>query len=222
MLSHFAYSRALTGRRQFEDGMAEELRFHIDLHRGVVGSGVPEEAARRARVEFGGVEGEDECREARGLRLFDELRQTCVRRPPLRKSPGFTATALALALCLGANLTIFAVVNAILLRPLPFQAADRLGVCNTYPKAGVPTMASITVCGGAARCSVHRWRSTGSAIIGDAGSTEREYVTQVSSDFFSTLAVGPVGLEPSPRRMTPSVDRVAILSDGYWRRHFNA
>jgi len=53
----------------------------------------------------------------------------------MRKSPGFTATALAtLALCLGANLTIFAVVDAILLRPLPFPDADRLvRVFNTYP-----------------------------------------------------------------------------------------
>ncbi|HXT30843.1 MAG TPA: hypothetical protein VN716_16220, partial [Vicinamibacterales bacterium] len=58
----------------------------------------------------------------------------------LRRSPGFTATAMAtLALCLGANLAVFAVVNAVLLRPLPFPAADRLvRVYNTYPKAGVP------------------------------------------------------------------------------------
>jgi hypothetical protein len=57
----------------------------------------------------------------------------------MRKTPGFTATALAtLALCLGANLTIFAVVDSILLRPLPFPDADRLvRIFNTYPKAAV-------------------------------------------------------------------------------------
>src|ERR1700730_7072843 len=57
----------------------------------------------------------------------------------LRKAPAFTVTALAtVAICLGANLAIFAVINSILLRPLPFPDADRLvTIYNTYPKAGV-------------------------------------------------------------------------------------
>jgi hypothetical protein len=57
----------------------------------------------------------------------------------LRKAPGFTVTALAtIAICLGANLAIFAVINSILLRPLPFPNADRLvTIYNTYPNAGV-------------------------------------------------------------------------------------
>jgi hypothetical protein len=56
----------------------------------------------------------------------------------LRKSPGFTFTALAtVAICLGANLAIFAVIDSILLRPLPFPESDRLVIFNTYPKAGV-------------------------------------------------------------------------------------
>src|SRR5438477_11155924 len=57
----------------------------------------------------------------------------------LRKAPAFTLTALAtIAICLGANLAIFAVINSILLRPLPFPDADRLvSIYNTYPKAGV-------------------------------------------------------------------------------------
>src|SRR6266550_3058648 len=57
----------------------------------------------------------------------------------LRKAPAFTITALAtVAICLGANLAIFAVINSILLRPLPFPQSDRLvTIYNTYPKAGV-------------------------------------------------------------------------------------
>src|SRR6187200_2467621 len=57
----------------------------------------------------------------------------------LRKSPAFALTALAtIAICLGANLAIFAVINSILLRPLPFPNADRLvTIYNTYPNAGV-------------------------------------------------------------------------------------
>ena len=139
--------RVLTRRRTFEDGMTEELRFHIEQYAGdLVRSGMPpEEAARRARIEFGGIEGiREDCREARGLGLFDEVRRD-VRHAfrSLRKTPGFTATALlTLALCIGANLTIFAAIDAILLRPLPFPEADRLvTLFNTYPKAGVIGMA---------------------------------------------------------------------------------
>ena len=57
----------------------------------------------------------------------------------LRQSPAFAVTALAtVAICLGANLSIFAVINSILLRPLPFPQSDRLvTIFNTYPKAGV-------------------------------------------------------------------------------------
>src|SRR2546423_14821424 len=57
----------------------------------------------------------------------------------LRKAPGFTATALATtAICLGANLAIFAVINSVLLRPLPFPNADRLASpFNRFTEAGV-------------------------------------------------------------------------------------
>src|SRR4026209_1662114 len=57
----------------------------------------------------------------------------------LRKAPGFTITALAtVAICLGANLAIFAVIDSVLLKPLPFTHADRLvSISNTYPNASV-------------------------------------------------------------------------------------
>ena len=57
----------------------------------------------------------------------------------LRNSPSFTATTLAtVAICLGANLAMFALIDTILLRPLPFPDSERLvTIFNTYPKAGV-------------------------------------------------------------------------------------
>ena len=108
-------------------------------------SGMPrEEACRRARIEFGGVNSvKEDCRQARGLHPFDELqRELRYASRLLRKTPAFTAAALlTLALCLGANLTIFAVIDAILLRPLPFPDSGRLvTVFNTYPKAAWTAM----------------------------------------------------------------------------------
>src|ERR1700719_3691599 len=135
--------RVLTRRREFEDGMTEELRFHIEQYADdLARSGMsPEKAARQARIEFGSLDSvKGDCREERGLHLFDEFRrELSYAARLLRKTPGFTATALlTLAVCFGANLTIFAVIDSVLLRPLPFPAADRLvTIFNTYPKAGV-------------------------------------------------------------------------------------
>jgi hypothetical protein len=226
--------RVLTSRRDFEEGMAEELRFHIQQYADdLVRSGVaPEEAQRRARMEFGGLNSvKGDCREARGVSLFDELeRELRYAVRLLRKSPGFTITALlTLALCFGANLTIFAAIDSILLRPLPFPEANRLvTIFNTYPKAGVdrdgasltnyyerrghiPAFSSI---------SIYRF---GMAIAGEPGSTKREQITQISPDFFTTLGVGPaIGRPFTEQETTYKTDGVAILSDAYWRQQFHA
>ena len=226
--------RALTSRRDFEAGMAEELRFHIGQYTDdLVRSGMPrEQAGRRARIEFGGVTRvEGECREARGLYPFDELeRELRYSVRLLRKAPGFTATALlTLALCLGANLTIFAVIDAILLRPLPFPDPGRLvTVFNTYPRAGVERDgASITNyyerrgrIPAFNSLSIYRY---GTAIVGEAGSAEREPVTDVSPDFFKTVGAGRVmGRTFTDAETTYQTDDVVILTDEYWRQHCNA
>ena len=160
---------ALAGRRRFEAGMADELRFHLEQYaEELTRAGVPaEEAARRARLEFGSLDNvKDDCREARGLRLFDDLGRDLRHAVRLLvRTPAFTVSAAAtIALCLAANLAIFAFVDAILLRPLPFPHSDRLvRVYNTYPKAGVTDDgASVTNYyerrDGSRRC--RRWRST--------------------------------------------------------------
>ncbi|HEY3937844.1 MAG TPA: ADOP family duplicated permease [Bryobacteraceae bacterium] len=226
--------RALKSRRDFERGMSDELRFHIEQYTAdLVRSGVsPQAAARRARIEFGGLASVQEgCREARGLHPFDELaRQLRYAARLLRKTPGFTITAfITLAVCLGANLTIFAMVDSILLRPLPFPAAGRLvTMYNTYPKAGVdrdgssitnyyerrgriPAFSSL---------SIYRYDT---AIVGDSGSTEREQITRVSPEFFRTLGIGPaIGRSFTEAETSYQNDRVVILTNADWRRYFLA
>lgn len=85
--------RVLLYRRDFETGMAEELRFHIEQYTNdLVRSGIsPEEAGRRARIEFGGFNAvQGGCREARGLFIFDELgRELRYAVRLLWKTPGF-------------------------------------------------------------------------------------------------------------------------------------
>jgi predicted permease len=214
--------------------MTEELRFHIEQYTDdLMRSGIsPQEAARRARIEFGSMNSVQEgCREARGLHVFDELlRQLRHAARLLRKTPRFTVTALVtLAVCLGANLTIFAVIDSILLRALPFPAADRLvTVYNTYPKAGVDRDGSSITnyyerrgrIPAFAAIAIYRY---GTAILGEAGSTEREQIARVSPEFFSTLGADPVmGRSFTDEETSFQTDKVVVLTDAYWRQHFNA
>jgi putative ABC transport system permease protein len=229
-----SFFRVLTRRRDFEDGMTEELRFHIEHYTDeLIRSGVsPEKAARLAERELGSlINIKGDCREAFGVHLFDEFRRELTYAARLlRKTPGFTATALlTLAVCFGANLTIFAVIDSVLLRPLPFPEPARLvTIFNTYPKAGVdrdgssltnyyerrgriPAFASLSI------------YSYGTEIIGEPGSTERAPTMRVSPDFFSTLALGPaIGRPFTDDETTSDTDHVAILSDTFWRQQYNA
>ncbi len=226
--------RLLFARRTFEDSMTDELRFHMEQYaEDLMRSGISrEEAKRRARIELGGVNSlKEECREARGLHIFDELgRQLAYAARLLRKSRGFTITALlTLAVCLGANLTIFAVVDCVLLRPLPFPDADRIvTLYNTYPKAGVERDGSSLTNYYERRGHIAAFRSVsiyryGTAIVGDTGFTNREQITQVSPEFFATLGRGPaLGHAFSEAETTYQTDKVAVLTDTFWRQHFNS
>jgi predicted permease len=229
-----SFFRVLKSRDDFERGMSEELRFHVEQYTSdLVRAGVsPQEAARRARIEFGGLNStQEECREARGLQPFDELRrQLSHAGRTLRKTPRFTATALlTLAVCIGVNLTIFAVMDSILLRPLPFPAPDRLvTIFNTYPKAGVLRDGSSTTNYYERRGRVPAFSdlaiySEGMSTVGEPGATERVPFLRVSPEFFSTLGVYPViGRSFTEAEMTTAADKVVILSDSYWRRNLNA
>src|SRR4026207_2104809 len=117
----------------------------------------------------------------------------------LRHAPAFTVTALAtIAICLGANLAMFAVIDAILLRPLPFPQSDRLvAIFNTYPNAGVERDGSSLTNYYERRGNIPAFSSLsiyrdGTEVVGETGSTQQERVMRVSPDFFTTLGAGPM------------------------------
>jgi predicted permease len=128
-----------TMRRRMESEMDAELRFHLESYaEDLINSGASrQEALRRARVEFGGIErAKEECREARGASLFDSIHQDLrYGLRTLRKSPGFTAVAvLTVALGIGVNTAIFTAFDALVLRPRPVKDPDSLAaVFRTTP-----------------------------------------------------------------------------------------
>lgn len=220
------------GRRgRLEREMAEELAGHLDARAAdLEGGGMPAaEARRQARLELGSVDTiRQDCRASLGLRLVDAMGQDV--RYALRglaKSRGFAAAAIAtLAICVGANLAIFAVVDAVLLRALPFPAAERLvEIYNTYPRANVlDDGSSITNyyerrarVAAFEQLSIYRERS---AIVGETGAAEREPVSYVSADFFDTLGVS-MALGTAPAEAAAPGGPVVVTS-GYWRQQLAA
>lgn len=148
----------------------------------------------------------------------------------LTKKPGFTAAALiALALGIGANTAIFSVVNAILLRPLAYNAPDRI---VAFWENNLPNDIKKESTSGPnftdwkdqaesfeAMAAFHRT----SAILSGDSEPERIQGSAVTDGFFSVLKVDPaLGRVFLPDEMQPGKNRVVILSDGMWRRRFGS
>lgn len=148
----------------------------------------------------------------------------------LAKSPGFTMVAvLTLALCLGANLAIFAVVDGVLLRPLPFPEPARLvALYNLYPKLEAGRSGSSLPNLYTRRGKIDAFASVAgykhdAVTVGEGGGAGRAEILRVSPEFFETLGVPPlVGRSFTEEEMTFRTHHVAILSQAYWREHFDA
>jgi predicted permease len=147
----------------------------------------------------------------------------------LGKAPAFTVTALAtVAICMGANLAIFAVINSILLRPLPFPQSDRLvTIFNTYPKAGVENDGSSITNYYERRGNIPAFESLSmymerAETVGDPGSMQQEEIVRISPEFFTTLGVKPaIGRNFTDKETDPHTN-VIILTDEFWRERFNS
>ena len=131
--------RALFRGRALDHELDDELQWHLEqaidanLARGMT----PEAARRAALLAMGGVQQrKEECRDRRRLRLVEECEQDvgyAVR--SLSRAPAFTLAAIAtLTLGIGASVAVFAVVNGVLLRPLPFPEPDRLYLVALSPR----------------------------------------------------------------------------------------
>jgi putative ABC transport system permease protein len=217
-------------RRHHEEELDAELRSHLEmavqdrLERGET----LEEAEAAVRREFGNVGLIKEVtREMWGVAWLEQLLQD-IRYGLrfLRRGPGFTAVAVVtLALGIGASTAIFSAVNPILFEPLPYPHADRVMMIWDFGPDG----SRLYVTFGTYRELVERshsfdalavmrpWQPT---MTGPA-EPERLDGQRVSASYFRALGVPPVlgrDFDPSDDQLNGS--KVAIISDGLWRRRF--
>src|SRR5436309_13951980 len=191
-----------------------------------------EEARRQARLELGGVEQvKEQVREIRAGHLLEMLGcDVHYAARMMRRSPGFTTTAvLTLALGIGANTAVFSVVNAVLLRPLPYPDSDRLvQMWSTNPRANRWGMWT-------AYPRFEDWRRENTVF--EEMATARTWVISIkggdhpeslfgvitSSQIFQLLRVQPMlGRGFLPEEDQPGHDHVIILSYGLWQRRFGS
>lgn len=217
-------------RSRMEEQLEKELRFHLDQHENllIARGHSPTEARREARLALGGPEQvKEKCRDARGARWAEELLQdTIYALRTFRQKPGFVATTLLiLGLGIGATTIMFAVVNSVLLRPLPFPEPDRLIILHGFMKDlgefwgfSYPNFKdlhqetrSIRIAG---------WTGS-SGTISAPGSPAHVEGRQISAELFPVLGVVPFcghGFRADEDR--PGATSVAIISYDLWQRRF--
>jgi predicted permease len=224
--------RSLARRERVERELLRELRFHLEqetednIARGMT----PEEARTGALRRIGGVvQIQEECRDMRRVQYIEQIGQDL--RYALRslgKSPGFTAViVLTLALSIGANSAIFSVIEGVLLKPLPYPAADRLAriYYHNADYAKFPVN----------HFDLRDLRATNHSFESMAGYTHRDVQLSNSGEPVKLSAFrvtgryfGVLGIQPARGRdfdfndELPGNGQVAVLSDRVWRDRFAA
>ena len=221
----------VTRQRGGDRRIREELEFHrqmieTDLRRQGLS---PAEAGREARLRLGGqtqmVEAYADQRSIPAAESFLQDVRYALR--TYRRAPGFTVSALVtLALGIGATTSIFTVVNAVLLKPLPYASPERLVGINDgdtisgYGNLGFATFADYRDRNRSFErlVAVRSWQTT--MVTNEA---ERISGMRVSWDYFDMLGVRPA-LGRTFKKADDTRDgwRVLVLSDALWRRRFNA
>jgi putative ABC transport system permease protein len=217
-----------------EDDLQRELDLHLDQLTGqFIADGLSETEARRAaQREFGSLQStKEQCRDMRRVTIVDDLLKDLVYAVRLlARSPGFTLTAIAsLALGIGATTAVFSVVNALLLRPLPFDSPDRLVMLLERNVIGNETLMAV------APGNFLEWQA-GSTMFDSISAYTMQFTTMsesaalepqrimvcaCSGNVFRTLGVTPILGRPfRPEDDRFGAVRTVVISEELWRRRF--
>jgi putative ABC transport system permease protein len=222
--------QTLSDRDRFEKDLEDEMKFHLEMEtaKNIERGMSPEEALALARRELGPVDRfKDEVRDVRGVTWLDDLqRDVRFGLRSLRRSPAFTLVAvLCLALGIGANAALFSVINAVLLRPLPYPEPERLVRVYETSEGGGP--------GGAAVPNYRDWAAQsnafealtawvrGSRNLQQSREAQRIRVTEATPNLFQMLRARPLrGRVFVPGQDEPGRSPVAVISEELWRQRF--
>ncbi len=218
--------------RSLEHDMEDEMRFHVEMEAADLAARgtAPDEALRLAHVRFGGVARHKEAGlEVRGGRwLADAAHDLRYAARGLRRNPGFAlVSVLTAALGIGATTAMFSVVDAVLLKPLPYPDSDRLvAVWSMNPElddepfsSSPPDFHELAT----ERRTMQSLSAYTATVFNVAAGGEPERVrgARVSASLFTTLGVSPkLGRGFLPQEGEFGSHRVAVISDELWARAF--
>jgi predicted permease len=224
--------RSLFLRDTLERELEDELRFHLEhqVEQNIASGMDPEDARSAASRQFGGLtQRQDECRDARRTRMIEsfwEDSRYALRN--LRRDPFLALTAtLTLAICIGANTTVFSVANSILIRPLPYPNSDRIDWISEKMGPGEQEIGAAPdyfmlrdqnrIFEEVGVCDPATFNWTG------IERPERLDVATASPSFFRLMGVQPLlGRYLTPEEEGAKAPPVAILSYEFWRNRFGA
>jgi predicted permease len=225
--------RAVGQGGRLDDQMDQELAFHLDLEAAKLErQGLSPEAARTtARRAFGGVERvREEVRDTRRTSWVDTLlRNVRYARRSLTRNPGYAAAVLAtLGLGIGANSTMFSVIDGVLLKPLPYEGSDRLVLLRQSSRlAGqddvllsIPELYGYREQLASDFEGLVEFHQMSFDLI-KRGDPNRVATGVVSANFFDVLRVKPIlGRTFQAADAAHGAPAVLLLSHAYWKTRF--
>ena len=220
-------------RHAAEERLDRELRDHLERHvADLVAGGLSEpDARRRARLELGGLDqAKEACRDVRPLHWPEQfIRDVRQGFRSFRRERLFAGSVtLILALGLGTTVTMFSVLQAVVLRPLPYEDPRRLAVLSTHQilqdrpdGTSMPNLLdwrqqSRTFAG----MTYYRRTSVSAVTYGGVDAPQRAQEGLVGPEFFQLLGTPPLHGRTFAHREFDAAERVVVLSEGLWRERF--
>lgn len=225
--------RSLFRRRDLEAEMAEEMRFHVEQRAAdYAADGLsPTDARLAAQRKFGNTAAlQEQARDTFGWSAFERLgKDISFAARQLVRAPGFSLLAiLTLGLGIGANTSMFSLVNGILLKPLPYQRVDQLEriyrSTAQNPEGNLSPADFLALRKAQSSYGTVIAYTPSSASLSEPGRpAELAYSARATVDLFAVLGVAPqLGRAFRPEEDQPGRDRVVILSQRTWRGRFLA